>query len=75
MPHTIYQLTPNDLPLMQALLTMFGEAFDDPETYNAKRPSDAYLQRLLAGELFIALAALQGSQVIGRIYSSGVRKF
>lgn len=75
MTHTIYQLTPNDLPLMQSLLTMFGEAFDDLETYNAKRPGEAYLQRLLAGETFIALAALDGSRVIGGLAAYELKKF
>ncbi len=75
MDNIIYQLTPNDLPLMQALLTMFGEAFDDLETYNAKRPGDAYLQRLLAGEIFIALAALHGSRVVGGLAAYELKKF
>lgn len=75
MTHTIHQLTADDLPLMQALLTMFGEAFDDFESYNAKRPSDAYLQRLLAGETFIALAALDGSRVVGGLAAYELHKF
>ena len=75
MDNIIHQLTPNDLPLMQDLLSMFGEAFDDLETYNAKRPVDAYLQRLLAGETFIALAALQGNRVVGGLAAYELKKF
>ena len=75
MPHTIHQLTQNDLSLMQALLTMFGEAFDDAETYNTKRPSEGYLRQLLGSGTFIALAALQGSDVIGGLAAYELHKF
>nr|MBA2671878.1 AAC(3)-I family aminoglycoside 3-N-acetyltransferase [Gemmatimonadota bacterium] len=44
---TIRQLTPADLGLMDGLLTLFGEAFDDVETYVGRRPSAEYMRRLL----------------------------
>lgn len=31
----IRHLTPNDVPLMKALLTTFGEAFNEQETYTS----------------------------------------
>lgn len=72
----IYALTANDIPLMNALLTTFGEAFDDAETYNAaKRPSEEYLRQLLNGDTFIALAALKRSEVVGGIAAYELRKF
>ena len=43
----ILHLTPNDLTLMEALLTTFGEAFNEVDAYTANRPSDSYLRRLL----------------------------
>lgn len=47
---------------MHGLLAAFGEAFDDPSTTTGKRPGDGgYLRRLLAGDSFIALAALQAA--------------
>lgn len=61
----IRQLAPADLPTMHALLDMFGEAFEDLETYGRARPDAAYLRRLLGGEHFIALAALKGGEVVG----------
>ena len=30
---------PDDVALMEPLLDMFGQAFDDPNNYSAKRPS------------------------------------
>jgi aminoglycoside 3-N-acetyltransferase I len=43
----IRHLTPNDVPLMNALLRTFGEAFNDVDAYTANPPSEAYLRRLL----------------------------
>lgn len=75
MPLAIRHLSPDDLPLMDALLTTLGEAFDDVETYGAKRPSADYMRRLLGGDTFIALAALKGDDVVGGIAAYELRKF
>ena len=45
---SIRQLTPDDVPLMDALLSTFGEAFEEVDTYGGNRPTAAYLQQLLA---------------------------
>lgn len=71
----IRQLTLDDLPLMEAMLTTFGEAFGETETYGAARPRPAYLQRLLASGTFIALAALKDGAVVGGIAAYELRKF
>jgi aminoglycoside 3-N-acetyltransferase I len=71
----IRQLGPSDVPLLQALSTVFGDAFADADTYTAHRPSEEYLRRLLGSESFIALAALKGGQVIGGIAAYELRKF
>lgn len=75
MPIDIYHITSNDIPLMNALLTTFGEAFDDVETYTANRPSEDYLRQLLSGETFIALAAIKDREVVGGIAAYELRKF
>lgn len=54
---------------------MFGEAFDDVETYGGARPSSAYMKRLLAGRTFIALAALVEGRVVGGLAAYELRKF
>jgi aminoglycoside 3-N-acetyltransferase I len=74
-PVTIHQLTSGDIPLMDALLAMFGEAFGEVDTYTAKRPGDAYLRRLLGGDTFIALAALKDGEVAGGLAAYELRKF
>ena len=46
-PFTIHPLSPDDVALMEAMLTTFGEAFDAVGTYSGARPKAAYLKRLL----------------------------
>lgn len=71
----IRQLTPADLPTMHAMLDMFGEAFEDVEAYGRARPDAAYLGRLLGGEHFIALAALEDGAVVGGLAAYELPKF
>lgn len=71
----IVLLTPNDVLLMEGLLTMFGEAFDDVESYSSKRPSEAYLSDLLRSDTFIALAAVKNDDIIGGIAAYELKKF
>ncbi len=72
---SIHQLAPDDVALMEALLTTFGEAFDEVETYGKNRPSAGYLQRLLGSDYFITLAALKGNEVVGGIAAYELKKF
>ena len=71
----IHPLAPGDVALMEAMLTTFGEAFDEAETYSRARPSAAYLQRLLGSDYFIALAALKSGEVVGGIAAYELKKF
>lgn len=60
---------------MRGLLGVFGEAFEDAETYCAAQPDTDYLRRLLGSDTFIALAALDGEVVVGGIAAYELRKF
>lgn len=64
-----------DVPLLKALLGVFGEAFGEPETYQGAVPGDAYLGRLLRKPHFIALAALQAETVVGGLAAYQLEKF
>ena len=75
MPVDVRHLTPDDVALMEALLTTFGEAFDDVSTYSENRPSSDYLRRLLDSDSFIALAALKCNEVVGGIAAYELKKF
>jgi len=72
---SIRHLAPGDAALMEAMLTVFGEAFGEPKAYGAARPSQAYLERLLAKEHFIALAALQDGTAVGGLAAYELAKF
>ena len=72
---TIHRLAPGDVAMMEAMSTMFGEAFDEKETFSSARPSAAYLERLLGSDYFIALAALKAGEVVGGLAAYELRKF
>ncbi len=69
------RLTSADLPLMRRLNALFAQVFDEPETYGAEPPDDAYLEALLAKEHVIALVALSGGEVIGGLVAYELDKF
>lgn len=60
---------------MEALLTTFGEAFDEVETYGRSRPDATYLRQLLGSDEFIALAASNHGEVVGGLAAYVLRKF
>ena len=72
---SIHVLGSDDVSLMEGMSTMFGQAFGEPDTYGGARPSAAYLRRLLGSDAFIALAALQGGEVVGGLAAYELRKF
>ena len=75
MSYVVRPLAPDDAPLLEAMLTMFGEAFGERDTYNDARPSRGYLIRLLARDTFIAIAALDGEAVVGGLCGYVLDKF
>lgn len=75
MSFEIKHLTFDDITLMEAMMTTFGEAFNDLDSYTADRPSSQYIQRLLGTDSFIALAALSGGEVVGGLAAYELKKF
>lgn len=75
MTTNILQITASDIAEMNALLSMFGEAFGDNDAYNKNRPSADYLRQLLSSDYFIALAAMACDKVIGGIAAYELKKF
>jgi aminoglycoside 3-N-acetyltransferase I len=71
----VRQISPSDVALMEDLMTTFGEAFGDVNTYIGSRPSPDYLRRLLGSDYFIALAAVKNDEVVGGIAAYELRKF
>ncbi len=74
-PVHVRRLGADDIGSFRAMLAMFGEAFEDVETYVRAQPSDAYLEGLLGGDTFFALAAERDSVVIGGLVAYELKKF
>jgi aminoglycoside 3-N-acetyltransferase I len=74
MTYRVQRLLSGDVELTHGLLTVFGEAFEDVESYGAKRPSAAYLEELLSSPTVVVLVALKGEQVVGGLVAYELRK-
>jgi aminoglycoside 3-N-acetyltransferase I len=75
MTFDIARLTPADAPRVRALNRLFGEAFDEPDTYGAQPPSEAYLRDLLAKPHVIVLTASAGAELAGGLVAYELDKF
>jgi ribosomal protein S18 acetylase RimI-like enzyme len=71
----IATLGPGDLLTMRRMLAMFGDAFDDVATYTSRQPHDDYLRGLLAGDTFLAVAAIDKDEVVGGLAGYFLPKF
>ena len=61
----VRRLGTRDIAAARALNTVYAAAFDDPVTYRADRPDDAWLARQLGRDGVIMLVAELGSVVVG----------
>jgi aminoglycoside 3-N-acetyltransferase I len=75
MAYVYKHLSASDAPVLKRLLAVFGEAFAEPQTYQGAVPSDAYLAALLGKPHFIAVAAMNGSDVVGGLAAYELEKF
>lgn len=71
----VQQVRADEVALFRDMLTLFGQGFEDPDTYTAAQPDDGYVARLLASDTFIALVARSGESVIGAIAAYELKKF
>jgi aminoglycoside 3-N-acetyltransferase I len=71
---SIKKLHATDSSALRGLLSVFGKAFEDEETFCQAQPDDGYLEQLLAGESFIAVVALDGNQVVGGLTAYELKK-
>ncbi len=71
------RLMPNDRSLEQVrqLNNVFAEAFEEPETYLGKAPSDEYIRSMLAKEHIMVCTAIDGDQVVGGLVAYVLDKF
>jgi aminoglycoside 3-N-acetyltransferase I len=68
-------LTRRDVAAIRAMQGKFGEAFGEVDTYSSAQPDADYLERLLAREHFIALAAVRDGAVVGGLAAYELEKF
>jgi aminoglycoside 3-N-acetyltransferase I len=68
-------LNERDEPLLRDMLRLFGEVFNEPDTYCAAMPDSDYLCALLRRDTFIAVAATKGSEVVGALVAYVMPKF
>lgn len=73
--YSLKQLGTADVSAMRGLLAVFGEAFEDAESYSSRQPDDAYLRQFLAKDHVIALAAFNGAAVVGGLVAYVLDKF
>ena len=71
----IRRLTNGDTAWLREVNAVFGEAFEDPDTYRGAPPSDGYLRGLLAKDHVIALVALVNDEVVGGLVGYVLDKF
>ncbi len=74
MGYVYKQLTTSDIKFLHELLEVFGEAFNDQNTYQNAVPSDTHLAALLGKDNFIALVALDDSKVVGGLTAYELEK-
>lgn len=74
-PHALRTLAPGDTALFRSMLALFGDAFEDRETYTSKQPDDGYIHGLLSDRNFMALVAQSGAEVVGGIAGYVLPKF
>ena len=65
MTYTYRHLSTADVPILQSLLRVFGDAFNDMDAYQGAVPGDRYLLQLLAKPHFIVVVAMNEDEVIG----------
>jgi aminoglycoside 3-N-acetyltransferase I len=60
---------------MLSMLSLFGRAFGDADTYESARPGAGYLVALLGSPGFVAVAALSADRVVGGLAAYVLPKF
>ena|SRR5665213_764607 len=73
--YTYRQLGGGDVAKMKELNRVFGEAFNDAESYQSALPSDEYLQKFLAKEEAIVLVAEAADVIVGGLVAYELKKF
>ena len=71
----VHRLTINDSELYFAMLDLFGQVFEDQETYCASQPDSSYVEEFLASTNNVALVAKSDEKVVGALVAYELPKF
>ena len=71
----VHRLGSGDIGRMRGMLAMLGRSFEDVATFTTNPPSNEYLADLLAGDAFIALAAMDGEAAVGGLTAYVLTKY
>ncbi len=71
----VHRLTIDDTELYFAMLDLFGEVFEDRETYGAKQPDLSYVGKFLVNPTNVALVAIENEKVVGALVAYEFQKF
>ena len=63
-----------DLASLRKLNSLFGEVFDDRDTYDGEPPGDCYCRELLSRDHIRVLVALDGDEVVGGLVAYELAK-
>lgn len=64
-----------NLQELKSLLVVFGDAFEEPDTYQGAVPSDVHLESLIRDETFIPLVAFMDGHVVAGLAAYVLKKF
>ncbi len=75
MSFSVERLQTGDIARFRAMNALFGAVFEDPESYGAAPPSDAYVETLLRKADVFALVAVAQGEIIGALAAYELMKF
>ncbi|UPT62473.1 MAG: AAC(3)-I family aminoglycoside N-acetyltransferase [Hyphomonadaceae bacterium JAD_PAG50586_4] len=75
MSFAVERLQAGDIVRFRAMNALFGAVFEDPESYAAAPPSDAYVETLLRKDGVFALVAVAQGEIIGALVAYELAKF
>ena len=73
--YLIRALGAGDTAWFESLMTLFGDVFDEADTYTGNRPCADYVAALLGDDRLIVLVALDSEQVIAGLVAYVLPKF
>jgi aminoglycoside 3-N-acetyltransferase I len=71
----IKRLRAGDADMFGSLLDLFGQVFDDIETYGNARPGPTYRMQILSRDEVVMLVATEGKTVVGGLVAYELLKF